>query len=100
MVLLCEARPGRAGQGRSHAKSSQSDWYSAAVGFPWVFSIPWLWLCRNPQSNGIAGAPTGLFNAQIIHICKAWYRPAWITAHVGLSMTLLLIMDCPSEIGR
>ncbi|MBZ0159850.1 hypothetical protein [Candidatus Methylomirabilis sp.] len=35
---------------------------------------------------------TGLFNFQIVTIHKSWYRPAWISAHVGLSMALLLLM--------
>lgn len=35
---------------------------------------------------------TGLFNAQIVHIRKSWYRPLWISAHVGLSTALLLLM--------
>ena len=35
---------------------------------------------------------TGLFNSQIAIIYKPWYRPAWISAHVGLSMALLLLM--------
>ena len=35
---------------------------------------------------------TGLFNSQIVTIHKPWYRPAWISAHVGLSMALLLLM--------
>lgn len=35
---------------------------------------------------------TGLFNFQIAQIHKPWYRPVWIGAHVGLSMTLLLLM--------
>jgi hypothetical protein len=35
---------------------------------------------------------TGLFNLQIVTIHKPWYRPVWISAHVGLSMALLLLM--------
>lgn len=35
---------------------------------------------------------TGLFNFQIVKIHKPWYRPVWISAHVGLSMALLLLM--------
>jgi hypothetical protein len=35
---------------------------------------------------------TGLFNLQIVTIYKPWYRPAWISAHVGLSVALLLLM--------
>lgn len=35
---------------------------------------------------------TGLLNFQIVQIHKPWYRPVWISAHVGLSMMLLLLM--------
>lgn len=35
---------------------------------------------------------TGLFNFQIVQIHKPWYRPMWISAHVGLSVMLLLLM--------
>jgi hypothetical protein len=35
---------------------------------------------------------TGLFNFQIGQIHTPWYRPVWISAHVGLSMALLLLI--------
>jgi methionine sulfoxide reductase heme-binding subunit len=35
---------------------------------------------------------TGLFNSQIVTIYKSWYRPVWISAHIGLSTALLLLM--------
>jgi VIT1/CCC1 family predicted Fe2+/Mn2+ transporter len=35
---------------------------------------------------------TGLFNFQIVKIHTPWYRPVWISAHVGLSVALLLLM--------
>lgn len=35
---------------------------------------------------------SGLFNFQIGQIHTPWYRPVWISAHVGLSMALLLLM--------
>lgn len=35
---------------------------------------------------------TGLFNLQVCQIRTSWYRPLWITTHVGLSMALLLLL--------
>jgi len=35
---------------------------------------------------------SGLCNVEIIKIRKPWFRPVWITAHVGLSMALLFLV--------
>ena len=35
---------------------------------------------------------TGLFNYEISRIKKPWFRPAWITLHVGLSTGLLFLL--------
>ena len=35
---------------------------------------------------------SGLFNGEIIKVRKPFFRPLWITLHVGLSMGLLLLL--------
>lgn len=35
---------------------------------------------------------TGLCNTEILHVRKPWFRPAWISLHVGLSTALLLLL--------
>ena len=36
---------------------------------------------------------TGLFNYEISRINKPWFRPAWITLHIGLSTGLLFLLS-------
>lgn len=35
---------------------------------------------------------TGLLNFEVVRIRPPWFQPCWITLHVGLSTTLLLLM--------
>jgi hypothetical protein len=42
---------------------------------------------------------TGLCNAEITRIRKSWFHPVWVTAHVGLSSALLLLIAYHVYIG-
>lgn len=35
---------------------------------------------------------TGLFNYEVSHIHRQWFRPVWITVHIGLSTGLLFLL--------
>ena len=35
---------------------------------------------------------SGLFNCEIIHIRKPWFRPVWLIVHVGLATALLFLI--------
>lgn len=42
---------------------------------------------------------TGLFNFEIVKTHRPWFRPVWITAHVGLSMLLLFLVAYHVYVG-
>lgn len=70
----------------------------------WIGSLAPLFFYAHSQQLGFAYIQglslvffavflTGLLNSEIVQIHKPWFRPVWITLHVGLSTALLLLLS-------